>query len=358
MNDALTTLTLILAAYPEEKAKRTTPSSLVARVLDELGWAAPPGAAAAIDAAIGLLAEVRLLEPSSGLPSNRGQAAVRGFLGSSGRTKWGSKNGSTGIRDLHLPRKLLGLPPPPTKGRQQWLLAHWLSEGHDLGIAPYTSLTAAGDRLVWLALARLEPGDLTEEIDKSFCARALSVLLYRQLAGCKPPRSARLSAKHLAASALGHLHGLGRPFDGKDARALTYRTWLASNSPVSISVHEAGVDTGPSPVHPAKEPPETLNGDVRDVFVGDVFEAARACEPWAPGSPDVYISDVWDRLISTRPLPGLDFDGFKRRLAEAARDGRIILSEGQLVAAMDAERRARSEVELGPHARRHLLRTQ
>lgn len=85
-------------------------------------------------------------------------------------------------------------------------------------------------------------------------------------------------------------------------------------------------------------------------FLAAVHAAARTCPPWAPGAGAVYISDVYD----AGDWGGLD--AFKRRLVEAARDGLLDLSEGQLVAAMDAERLARSEVRLGAFARRHLLR--
>jgi len=83
----------------------------------------------------------------------------------------------------------------------------------------------------------------------------------------------------------------------------------------------------------------------QDSFITAVHDAvARATTtPGAMFGPrKVFISAVWDALSPTA-AKGLDLPGFKRRLLDARRAGRISLARADLVAAMDPDLVRQSE---------------
>ena len=83
----------------------------------------------------------------------------------------------------------------------------------------------------------------------------------------------------------------------------------------------------------------------QDSFITAVHDAvARATTtPGAMFGPrKVFISAVWDALPPSA-AKGLDLSGFKRRLLDARRSGKVSLARADLVAAMDPDLVRRSE---------------
>lgn len=367
--DKLSTLTLLAASFAFPKNVKAT----MAKLRDEL--ARIPGLAEGLTDALARVVEplrgagyVELDEPRA---STRGKQLASEFLRVSTRASWAGKP-TSGVRNLYLPTRILGLPSPPKSLTSDWLSGHVLNELHDLGLPPFVSLAQATSKLAWLTVANIELSDLAHDIDKGFSARALYPVLYRAASGREPPKGSDVLKGMGKAMLARDLKLDRREASHDDVIAFIYRRWIEDPSGPIIDLGPAPVDTRaktaevesrspPARSTESRRPEDPLGRDATrgsEEFVEMVLAIARQCEPWTPRAADVYIIDVWDRFRRTELGSTYTYDTFKAKLAEEQRAHRILLLEGQLTAAMDATRRQASELAFGPFAKRHLIRTE
>jgi hypothetical protein len=83
-----------------------------------------------------------------------------------------------------------------------------------------------------------------------------------------------------------------------------------------------------------------------EMFANTVASAARTCPTGWFGGNKVFISHVWNQLKNDRPFAALGLDGFKQKLVDANREGRLTLSRADLVQSMDSDDIIASEI---PH---------
>jgi len=79
-------------------------------------------------------------------------------------------------------------------------------------------------------------------------------------------------------------------------------------------------------------------------FAGDALRAAGATQDGRFGDRKVFVSAVWHELRKDPPWAELTLDDFKARLVAAHRAGELALARADLVAAMDPELVAASEI--------------
>lgn len=80
-----------------------------------------------------------------------------------------------------------------------------------------------------------------------------------------------------------------------------------------------------------------------EMFANTVASAARTCPTGWFGGNKVFISHVWNQLKNDRPFAALGREGFKQKLVDANREGRLTLSRADLVQLMDPADVAASE---------------
>ena len=85
-------------------------------------------------------------------------------------------------------------------------------------------------------------------------------------------------------------------------------------------------------------------GGGASAFAGDVAEAARAVREGRFGDRKIFVSAVWGELRAQPRWAELALDDFKARLLAAHRAGEVTLARADLVAAMDPELVAASEI--------------
>jgi hypothetical protein len=107
------------------------------------------------------------------------------------------------------------------------------------------------------------------------------------------------------------------------------RTWLA------------GRTLGPAGAHVDALP--TTGAELAG-FANDVRVAAAAVRDGWFGDRKVFVSAVWSALRVNPRWGALALDGFKQRLVAAHRAGALVLARADLVAAMDPELVAASEI--------------
>jgi len=159
-----------------------------------------------------------------------------------------------------------------------------------------------------------------------------------------------------------------------DLRALRealVRCWLAgrtlgpSRSPSPVddvpgaagSTHDAGPrpadsvpgDAGEAPE--ARRPADSVPSDAGEApeaqpasFASDVMRAAGATHEGRFGDRKVFVSAVWHELRGDPRWSELTLDEFKARLVAAHRAGELVLARADLVAAMDPELVAASQI--------------
>jgi hypothetical protein len=87
----------------------------------------------------------------------------------------------------------------------------------------------------------------------------------------------------------------------------------------------------------------TSDGESRS-FAGDVLHAADATRDGWFGDRKVFVSAVWDALRRNPTWAAVTLDEFKARLVAAHRAGELVLARADLVAAMDPDLVAASEI--------------
>ncbi len=272
------------------------------------------------DALDGLVAWGRLDRPQGAVhvATAAGRAALEaeGLAAGPGRRAW------TGARDVDLPARALGLPPPSGRDRQRFrsaagLRAAVLSKAHRLPLPPFPTLAQAGRALAWTRLEAL----LGRPLDPSLAPRAGSGPLVATLAGdwLGDGRSRNLDRALglLAARAA----GAATPEPAALRRALVGR-WLDG----------AGVA------------PEGAAATALPDFAREVVRLAEAAPDERFGPDCVYVAHVLDAY--RRAHPTASAEGFKQRLAEANRRGLLRLQRADLVEALDAALVERSELEV------------
>lgn len=144
---------------------------------------------------------------------------------------------------------------------------------------------------------------------------------------------------------LAKLVGSATPLTHKDEGAVVARV-LLNTSRVEKRALESTVLAGwadgepdDAPItEPAAEEPFDL-----EMFANTVRSVARTCPTGWFGGNKVFISHVWDQLKGDRPFAALGLGGFKRKLVDANRAGRLTLSRADLVQLMDPAAVAASE---------------
>jgi hypothetical protein len=210
--------------------------------------------------------------------------------------------------DKVLPALALGVAPGDVKrlarltGRDAWTAA---IAARALGVwshGPPPSLAAACDAFAWRALGLPgKPKRCPPEIRAVFLQRSLAT------DPGPPDRLLRLfAAKHLGAPR-GELRAL---------RDALVRTWLQGRE---VASHTHG-------------------------FAAQVRDVARTATTGVFGDRKVFVASVWDALRRDPAYATLTLDGFKARLLGAHRDGDLVLARADLVAAMDPDLVAASEI--------------
>jgi hypothetical protein len=135
-------------------------------------------------------------------------------------------------------------------------------------------------------------------------------------------RVARIAAAMWASSAKSDADSL--------TNALTAR-WLRDE----YRARPAPNGSVPGPAAPGEGAPD---------FADKVAHAVKSPHVRRFGADKVFIASVWEELKHDPALSALGEQGFKRALVEAHRDGKVTLARADLVAAMDPDDVAASEV--------------
>ena len=209
-------------------------------------------------------------------------------------------------------------------GRDAWAAA---IVGRSLALwveGPPPSLAGVCDALIWRELGLPgKPKRCPSEVRGHFVQRQLG-------SDAGPPE--RL-ARVLAAREV----GAPRP-DLRALRDALVRCWLAGRAIGAPA--EAFAEASAEAPADAREVSDDLQS-----FADAVRSAAAAAAPdgWF-GDRKVFVSAVWDQLRTHAPWTALALDDFKARLLAAHRAGALTLARADLVAAMDPERVAASEI--------------
>lgn len=248
------------------------------------------------------------------------------------------------LADRVLPALALGIAADDGKlrarldGRDAWAaaivgraLALWVD-------GPPPSLVALCDALAWRELGLPgKPKRCPPEIRALFVQRLL-----RSEVG-PPDRLVRV----LAAREI----GAPRP-ELRALRDALVRGWLAGLTvgaePVHVEPSPPVASAEPASAEPASAEPtsaEPAHEDATPSFASDVLSAAGATPPdgWF-GDRKVFISAVWHELRKSPRWSVVTLDELKARLVAAHRAGELALARADLVAAMDPELVAASEI--------------
>jgi hypothetical protein len=308
---------LVLARLSVPRARALSPSELgkslysfVALGLTQAEWAAQ------LATVLGSLRDAGLVEVDSLVLLSRGHKRLQTALGLSGPPS--AKNWRI-FKSTYLPRLAL----PKAKGLRVdpaiELLAERLQSPSD------THKTVAALVNAWLVRSLgVRSKKMTLEVLRA-------TLLARELGVPARPtldEVVRLGAARLAGATNG----------GRDelVRAVTARWLLAGNSKVEVRSEAGGASVSTA----RKSRPGSASGPG---FVQKVRAAANAPTVRRFGSDKVFISSVWEALHRDPEMSALGEVGFKRGLIAAHRDGALVLTRADLVAAMDPEDVAASE---------------
>lgn len=219
----------------------------------------------------------------------------------------------TTLKKVALPALALGLPVPSGEharrfGGDPGFKAAVLQDKYDLGLDDFPTLPAATDALAWKLIGFEPAGKFT-------APAVLKAILNRELGS--HPRADK--AKALNALVAKNLDASRET--GPELRLAVLRRWIDE------------VIDDPSP------PPPPLEN-----FADAVLAAARDSKTGRFGDSKVFIAHVWRSVRDDPAALGLDFEGFKDRLAEANRARLLDLARADLVEAMDPEDVRSSEI--------------
>ncbi|HEU4734638.1 MAG TPA: hypothetical protein VFT22_42395 [Kofleriaceae bacterium] len=271
------------------------------------------------------------------------------------------------LADRVLPALGLGIAPDDSKlrarlaGREAWAAA---IVGRTLGLwvdGPPPSLTAMCDALAWRELGLTgKPKRFPPEVRALFIQRVLHsepgpaerlvrLLAAREVGAPRPELRALCDALvrgWLAGRTLGAAHSAApepAPPEGSPAEA--------PSAPEPAPPAEAAPAHEPAP--PASPAEATSRGEAgagpareggAPSFASDVMAAAAATTEGWFGDRKVFISAVWHTLRENPRWSELSLDELKQRLVDAHRAGELVLARADLVAAMDPELVAASEI--------------
>jgi len=209
-------------------------------------------------------------------------------------------------------------------GRDAWAAA---IVGRTLGLwleGPPPSLTAMCDALAWRELGLAgKPKRCPPEIRALFVQRRL-----HSDAG-PPERLVRVLAAREVGAPRPELRAL---------RDALVRGWLAGRTIGASWPEVSGVRDASEPPAAEPTPPEPPS------FAGEVRRAAGAAHGGGFGDRKVFVSAVWHELRKDPRWSAVTLDELKARLVAAHRAGELVLARADLVAAMDPELVAASEI--------------
>jgi hypothetical protein len=206
-------------------------------------------------------------------------------------------------------------------GRDAWAAA---IVGRALGLwrdGPPPSLAAVCDALAWRELGL--PGK-----PKRCPPEIRAVFVQRQL-GSDPGPPERL-VRVLAAREV----GAPRP-ELRALRDALVRGWLAGRTIGAPGPAQSEASAAPGAPGPFPAPPS---------FANEVLRAAGAVHDGRFGDRKVFVSALWHELRNDPRWSALTLDELKARLVAAHRAGELTLARADLVAAMDPELVAASEI--------------
>jgi hypothetical protein len=232
------------------------------------------------------------------------------------------------LADRVLPGLALAIAPDDGKlharlaGRDAWAAA---IVGRTLGLwfdGPPPSLAGLCDALAWRELALPgKPKRCPDEIRAVFVQRLL-----RSDAG-PPERLVRVLAAREVGAPRPELRAL---------RDALVRCWLSDRA-----IGPARADATP---HATETPHASDDASPDGSFASDVLDAADATRDGWFGDRKVFVSPVWHELRRNPRWSAVTLDDFKARLVAAHRAGELALARADLVAAMDPELVAASEI--------------
>lgn len=271
-----------------------------------------PPATEQITTAVAELRGDGFLQPGRGQrATDAGRARALAFLGAEtlpARASWGT------VKARYLTPKALGLPAGSEQtsaaiGNAQKLAAFLLKQRLGLPVGTGSTLNA-----VFAAIACRELG----YPDHTRPEQLVSAVISKRIGSDE-----QLDKKYLAKAAPHILLGTTKGIHGLRAAALA--GW-------------ADGDTEGEQPEPVTEEPFDL-----EMFANTVASAARTCPTGWFGGNKVFISHVWNQLKGDRPFASLGLSGFKQKLVDANREGRLTLSRADLVQLMDPADVAASE---------------
>jgi len=130
------------------------------------------------------------------------------------------------------------------------------------------------------------------------------------------------------------------PLAGKNAESVVPRVLLKTHRGGMAGLRDAALSgwaDAESSAITGSEPQPIIVEEAFDLemFANSVRSEAKRCPSGWFGDNKVFISHVWEQLKSDRPFATLGLDGFKQRLVEANRAGKLTLSRADLVQLMD-----------------------
>lgn len=263
--------------------------------------------------------------------TDAGRAALRDALGVTKVPAWGQ------VRDRLLPAIALGVEPTSKLlgGKDPGERLQAALAAKQLGLTSCATLPKLLDEFVAAELG-LPPGKLTMK-------RIRAHLLERRT-GIKARGNPRSVVEQIAASTV----------RAPNARAASLRTglvrrWLVdnpagSNSDVSTVDAGKGRGAGPGPVPRPPDPAIVAPLDDHG-FAAVINDAIDAIGPEGRYGPHkVFISAIWRRLAGDPRHRDMSLAELKRRLLDANRASLLSLARADLVAAMDGNEVAASEI--------------
>jgi len=227
-------------------------------------------------------------------------------------------------------------------GRDAWAAA---IVGRTLGLwrdGPPPSLSALCDALIWRELDLPgQPKRCPPEIRALFVQRQLH----------SDPGSPERLVRVLAAREV----GAPRP-ELRVLRDALVRGWLAGRTlgEARPAAGDASGAAGPTPDDDDEAPPmaselpgaagASFDGEAPPSFASEVLRAAGATHDGRFGDRKVFVSAVWHELRKDPRWSAVTLDDLKARLLAAHRAGELTLARADLVAAMDPELVAASEI--------------
>jgi hypothetical protein len=264
--------------------------------------------------------------------SDQGRQRALRFLGINDlppRVTWSQ------LRDTYLVSKAFGLAPQSSEARKAVKQADRLrglivKHQLDLATAEFPTLRQAIDAVAWRRLG----------IETSVPFNEKNVV--RFLLGEDLKRPSRLATSQLRNQFPTQLLKTSST-DPSEIRWEMLRKLVGSQDarPHTTSMmEEAASSTAPPPAESASTEPAPFD---LDEFSRQVLHAANSVVDGRFGENKVFINRIWHAVQDTELARQLDFDQFKRLLADANNQGLLSLSRADLVGAMDPQDVAQSE---------------